>query len=357
MNFRSFLCAAALLFAPLCGASLWEASAADKGPLAEAAPAAGEGAKKAPPRAVAPFDARQARAHQEAWAKALGLAVESTNSVGAKMVLIPAGEFLMGSTDDQKEAALKIAESTKAKEEAIERRVEAELPQHRVVITKPFLLGRTEVTVGQFRKFVEASKYVTEAEQYGFGDAGGTMLTDKVDAEDKGKMWQTPGYEASDDMPVSELSWNDATAYCRWLSKQENVVYRLPTEAEWAFACRAGTTTLYFFGDDPAEFGKYGTFDENSGGQARPVGQRLPNAFGLCGMHGNVQEWCSDYYGEAWYAQSPVENPSGPEKSRYRVVRGGAWNFPVTYCRSATRTYFAPSHRYANLGFRLVREL
>ena len=125
----------------------------------------------APPIAKAPFDAATAKQHQQAWAKHLGTTVETTNGVGAKMILIPPGEFLMGSSDEQVAAAVKAAEENKTDTGTISRIQKAERPQHRVVITKPFLMGATEVTVGQFRQFVEATKYQTEAEKYGFGDS------------------------------------------------------------------------------------------------------------------------------------------------------------------------------------------
>ena len=307
--------------------------------------------------AVAPFDAAQAKVHQEAWAKHLGTQVETTNSVGAKMVLIPPGEFLMGSTDEQVEAALKVANEIKADSGVISRIEKAERPQHKVVITKPLLMSATEVTIGQFKKFVEASKYVTEAEQYGSGDSSGQSVDDKVTDAQKQRNWRTPGYAVTDDWPVVQITWNDAVAYCQWLSTQEKTTYRLPTEAEWEYACQAGTTTQYSFGDDYNELPKYGWHNKNAGGKSHPVGTLLPNPFGLFDMYGDLYEWCGDYYDEKWYSTSPPNDPNGPSVGSNRVLRGGGWNEKASNCRSASRHYGTPSYRHFSSGFRVAREL
>ena len=326
---------------------------------------------------VAPFDTKQAHAGQAAWAKHLGTKVETTNSIGMRMTLIPPGEFLMGSTDEQVAAALKAAEEIKADQATKDRIQKNERPQHRVVITKPMLMSATEVTVGQFRKFVEASKYVTEAEQYGFGNYS-DKASDKVKEADKASTGRSPGYPITDESPVSQVTWNDACAYCAWLSEQEQrrpwyrpdgkggwLVaahadgYRLPTEAEWEYACRAGTTTQYSFGDDYAELEQFGWFNKNAGGKAQPVALKLPNPFGLFDMHGNAQEWCQDWYDGKWYEKSPPIDPNGPSSGSNRVIRGGYWNYGASMTAVAFRSSTSPSYRIydINLGFRIVRVL
>ncbi len=329
---------------------------------------------EAPPPAKAPFDAAQAKAHQAAWAKHLGASVEQENQAGMKMVVIPPGEFLMGSTDEQVEAALKVAEEIKTDQGTKDRIQKAERPQHRVVISKPFLMSATEVTVGEFGKFVAATKYVTEAEQFGFGNSGEKVLSDKISEKDRGVSWKSPGYAVTDESPVSQVTWNDACAFCNWLSEQEKrtpcyrpdgsgswiVVaksngYRLPSEAQWEYACRAGTTTQYSFGDDYQELREYGWFNKNSNGRAMPVGLKPGNAFGLHDMHGNLWEWCQDFWDEKWYEKSPRNDPNSPDSGSIRVLRGGYWYNNASNCRSACRLYYTPSYRFNYLGFRPVR--
>ncbi len=312
---------------------------------------------RVPPVAQAPFDAKTARTYQEAWAKHLGTTVEVVNSTGAKMVLIPPGEFLMGSSDQQIAAALKEAEEVKADQGAKDRIQKSERPQHRVILTKPLRIGTTEVTIGQFRKFVEAAKYVTEAEQYGFGDSAEKVLTDKITTIQKQRNWRNPGYAVTEDLPVTQITWNDATAYCKWLSAQEKTTYRLPSEAEWEYACRAGTTTQYSFGDDANLLEQFGWFYKNAGGKSHPVGTKSANAFGLRDMHGNLYEWCHDVYDEKWYERPATSDPRGPISGANRVIRGGTWPYPASYCRSAARYFNTPSSRSAYYGFRCVQVL
>jgi formylglycine-generating enzyme required for sulfatase activity/serine/threonine protein kinase len=306
-----------------------------------------------PPSAKAPFDAKTARAHQAAWAKHLGKQIETVNSVGAKMILIPPGEFLMGSTDEQVEAALKVAEDN-----AIDRIQKAERPQHKVIIADPLFMSATEVTIGQFRQFVAATNYVTEAEQYGFGDAASKAVdaAEVTDAQ-KRKNWRDPGYKVTDKLPVSQVSWNDAVEYCKWLSKQEQAIYRLPTEAEWEYACRAGTTTQYSFGDDKTLLDQYGWYNKNSAGMAHPVGTKLPNGWGLFDMHGSLYEWCGDYYDTNWYEKRAPNLSQGPLDGTHRSIRGCSWDLNASSCRSAYRGFYAPSGRHRFNGFRCVRTI
>ncbi len=325
---------------------------------------------------IAPFDAKQAHAGQEAWAKHLGKTVEQTNLIGMTLVLIPPGEFLMGSTPELNALGVKIAEEIdKLKPaDAMFQWLKEEMPQHRVALTKPLLMGMTEITIGQFKKFVEATSYVTEAEQYGFGDSVGKTIDEKVTPEQKKRTWQTPGYAVNDDSPVTQVTWNDAVQFCNWLSEQENLKpcyrkdadnwillvaaggYRLPTEAEWEYACRAGTTTQFWFGDDVAELEQHEWYGKNAGGRARAVGLKSPNPFGLYDMAGNVREWCWDNYDGKWYdGSSPPNNPTGPSAGSSRVIRGGNWSYSASYCRSACRVHSTPSNRYYGGGFRPVR--
>jgi formylglycine-generating enzyme required for sulfatase activity len=242
-----------------------------------------------------------------------------SNTIGMKLVLIPAGTFLMGSPDADKDAD------------------PDEKPRHRVRITRPFYLGTTEVTQGQYR-----------------------AVTGENPSHFKG----------SDDLPVENVSWNDAIAYCNKLSELEGLKpyyqfgpgvpsggdgYRLPTEAEWEYACRAGSTTRYSFGDDAASLGEYAWFDGNSGEKTHPVGQKRPNAWGLYDMHGNVWEWCRDGWDADYYKNSPVADPLGPSQAAFRVIRGGGWNFNPRHARSANRDWITPGLRYDFLGFRLAR--
>jgi formylglycine-generating enzyme required for sulfatase activity len=148
------------------------------------------------------------------------------------------------------------------------------------------------------------------------------------------------------------ISWNDAIVYCGWVSQLLSSEYRLPTEAEWEYACRAGSTTAYHFGKDVTELSEYAWYKNNSGLKTNAVGQKKPNCWGLFDMHGNVWEWCSDWYGE--YPGSAVTNPTGSSNGLNRVIRGDSWLIEAMYCRSADRFKDNPSTRVSDLGFRLA---
>ncbi len=176
--------------------------------------------------------------------------------------------------------------------------------------------------------------------------------------------------------PVEQVRWSDVVRYCnarsrldgrepcydlqRWECNFDANGYRLPTEAEWEYACRAGTKTAYSFGNSPSKLKDYAWFKDNSGSKPRPVGQKRPNPWGLYDMHGNVWEWCNDYYKVDYYQQSPEENPKGPKAGETKVVRGGAWKFSADSCRSAYRYNEDPGYvdacfGYDIYGFRCVR--
>ena len=182
--------------------------------------------------------------------------------------------------------------------------------------------------------------------------------------------WRSTGFAQADAHPVVNVSWNDATEFCRWLSREEGNTYRLPTEAEWEYACRAGTTTRYSHGNDSEGVAKVGNvadaafeaqFPELKGvikasdgyAYTSPAGKFLPNPFGLYDMHGNVWEWCADWYDAEYYAKSPMNNPAGPATGEERVYRGGGWFNCARGFRSASRSGGVPDNRHLTLGFRV----
>ncbi|MCH8047698.1 MAG: SUMF1/EgtB/PvdO family nonheme iron enzyme [Planctomycetes bacterium] len=234
-----------------------------------------------------------------------------TNSIAMKFKLIPAGEFTMGSPTSEKNRG-------------------DDEKQHRVKITKPFYLGVHEVTQGEFEKVMGTSPW-------------------------KGKERVKEG----SDYPASYISWDDAVEFCKKLSAKEGRTYRLPTEAQWEYACRADSKTAYSFGSDASKLGEYAWYDDNADevGEkyAHLVGQKRANAYGLYDMHGNVHEWCSDCYGEEYYAASDTVDPTGPTKGSIRMFRGGAWNGSVGRCRSASRMGDTPGYRDWDTGFRVAR--
>jgi sulfatase modifying factor 1 len=189
-------------------------------------------------------------------------------------------------------------------------------------------------------------------------------------------MGENPSRWQADKNPVEQVRWSDAVKYCNARSLKEGLLpcydlqtwqcnfdangYRLPTEAEWEYACRAGTATMYFFGNDSSKLTDYAWLDENSGGKPHPVGQKPPNPWGLYDMCGNVWEWCNDFYKVDYYQQSPEENPRGPDAGETKVVRGGAWKFSADSCSSGYRYNEAPGYSdvcfgYDIYGFRCVR--
>ena len=304
--------------------------------------------------------------------------VSATNRLGMRFVHVPAGEFRMGSD----ESAQALAHAFPNAERRRLLQLADEAPVHRVHITRDFWLGQTPVTVEQFQRFVEASGYVPESIRdgtggYGFNpdyDPARTLRGDAFEGRDPRYSWRNPGFAQTGEHPVVNVTWNDAAAMARWLGARENARCRLPTEAEWEYAARAGTRTRYPGGDDPQVLlATANTFDRSSAAHwprwskqagagsdgyafTAPVGRFAPNAFGLYDMIGNVWEWVADWYGEDYYQHSPVDDPQGPANGTVRVRRGGSWHTWPLYARVAFRNWNSPQTRYVLVGFRLLCE-
>ena len=278
-----------------------------------------------------------------------------TNSLGMKFALIDSGMLDMGSPESDKDAE------------------PDEKPVHRVRISKSFYLGTTEVTRAQFRKFAEEKPYLTQAEGNPPGSWGWNEATQKYQGV-PGLNWKNPGFDQDDDHPVVNVSYNDAKAFAAWLSQKEGKSYRLPTEAEWEYSCRAWSTSRYSFGDDPEGLAAVGNVCDGTAKEKHPnwaesiaarddhvftapVASFRPNKFGLYDMHGNAWEWCSDGYDADYYKHSPVDNPTGLESSPNRVHRGGGWLDVPSNFRSGNRHGGSPNSRSAHLGFRLALDL
>jgi formylglycine-generating enzyme required for sulfatase activity len=236
------------------------------------------------------------------------LAKEIKNKLGMALVLIPKGMFKMGSPA--------IEEGREPKDKGSER-------LHDVEITKPFYMGKFEVTKGEFAAFVRA------------------------------KSWPNAGTGATDRHPVATVSWEDAVAFCEWLSQKEGKKYRLPTEAEWEYSCRAHTKTRFHSGEDEASLKKVANYWE-SGPNSIPVGTLEANAFGLHDMHGNVWEWCQDWYATD-YNTGDKQDPQGPSAGAARVLRGGSWRNQAFWCRAAAREAIQVADPGNDIiGFRVV---
>ena len=251
------------------------------------------------PQAVAPFDKDQAREFQRLTAEFLGFPADETLDLGKgatmTMKLIPAGEFDMGDVGDEEEE-----------------------PVHRVKLTRPFYLGIYPVTQAQYQAV----------------------------------MGEDPSDFKGSDRPVEMVSWNDARKFCKKLSQQLAQAFSLPTEAQWEYACRAGTTTDYCFGDDEGDLSDYAWYEDNSDDGTHPVGRKSETSFGLYDMHGTVWEWCHDRYGS--YSSGPQTDPVGPGTGSDRVRRGGGWYGYASDCRVAIRGSIPPTYAGDDLGFRVV---
>jgi formylglycine-generating enzyme required for sulfatase activity len=290
------------------------------------------------------------------------------NSLGMTLVPIPAGEFWMGRAESTDELARAFPHYEAERLTALF----DEQPLHRVHITRRFLLGAHAVTLGQFRAFVERSGYRTEAERDGTGGWGYNPAIAYFEGRKLEYSWRDPGFPQDDRHPVVNVTWNDAVALCEWLSRQEGRHYRLPSEAEWEYACRAGTTTRFHSGDSPDDLArvanlydaacrplfpqweKFALPAQDGFAFTAPVGSFAANAFGLFDMHGNVWEWCADWYADDYYRHAPLEDPPGPAEGVVRVRRGGSWHSWPLYARSAYRNWNAPETRYVLVGMRLA---
>jgi len=285
------------------------------------------------------------------------LTLDLGQNVTMQMKWIPAGEFLTSKPSDD------VMGSPAA-------------PKIKVAITKPFYMASTEVTRGQFEAFVSQSGYRTEAEARGWG-----TYWDKASKSNKpipGRDWRHPGYEQDSDHPVACVTWNDANRFCHWLGEKTGRHVRMPTEAEWEYACRAGTTTRFQWGDKAdAAKGWCNLTDETlrqalmksvppgitsdnpicswSDGYAftSPAGRFKPNAWGLFDMHGNLWEWCADWQGNAYPGDGSSVDPHGPINGTKRVIRGGCWAEPPMFARSLSRVGWEPDNADFGVGFRV----
>jgi formylglycine-generating enzyme required for sulfatase activity len=238
---------------------------------------------------------------------------ELTNSIGMKLKLIPKGTFDMGSAANDPGADL-------------------DEPLHQVTLSRDFYIGQFEVTQSQYKDVLG-----TNPSQF--------PRDKKIDPAN---------------YPVEGVSWLDAVEFCQRLSelpeeKKAGRIYRLPTEAEWEYACRAGSPAAFCFGNDPQLLSKYAWFDKNGGGQTHPVGLKRPNDWGLYDMHGNAWEWVADWY--EVYPRKSVTDPKGPRSGKDRVYRGASWNYSPDYHRSANRTATAPTFRgfeFLSISFRVA---
>jgi formylglycine-generating enzyme required for sulfatase activity len=241
---------------------------------------------------------------------AAGLAPRRSIDLGGgvtmEFVLIPAGSFYMGSPSEEKH------------------RNSDEGPVRRAQITKPFYMGKYEVTQAQY----------------------------------KAVMGSNPSHFSDGDLPVESVSWQEAMSFCNKLTTRYGSCFRLPTEAQWEYACRAGSQSRFYYGDDPdyAQLAQYAWYDDNSEEMSHRVGQKRPNKFGVYDMHGNVWEFCSDWWAVDYEKAASVD-PTGPTSGTSRVVRGGSWYGAFMYCRSAARERISPDYQTDFVGFRVVMDL
>ncbi|KPA11259.1 serine/threonine protein kinase [Candidatus Magnetomorum sp. HK-1] len=227
-----------------------------------------------------------------------------TNSIGMILVHIPAGSFVMGG------------------DEVAEQADEMERPRHRVTINKPFYLGRYPVTQSEWIAVMN----------------------------------NNPSHFEGDRNPVEQVSYHDVYQFIDKLNSLEKTkAYRLPYEAEWEYAARAGTQTTYYFGNSTGKLETAAWFRKNSGKKTHPVGKLSSNPWGLYDMHGNVHEWCEDWFDKKYYAVSAKKNPTGPKKGLAKSLRGGDWGSEDWHCRAASRSLGSPDRRGNRLGFRLFR--
>lgn len=311
-----------------------------------------------------PFEAESDRVVRETLEAIIDLGTDEsvqsfTNVLGMKMVRIPEGSFIMGSS----EADIAWAMTTLAQGQPLS--LENEYPFHKVRISRPFFISATEVTVGQFKAFVEETGYVTDAEQ----DGGGQVFDEDDGRFERksGSSWKAPGWQITDSQPVTMVSYYDAVAFCDWLAAKEKLPYRLPTEAQWEYAARGNIPMAQFpwgdalpdgskanYADRSTKFEWRDRFADDGHETVAPVGSYEANGFGLYDMAGNVLEWVRDYYGEDYYRMSPEVDPEGPGHGENRVTKGGEWTFGPVNMRCAFRGWSRPDGAFYNTGFRVV---
>ena len=268
---------------------------------------------------------KEAQEKQQQAAKSLGAPVNDTLDLGKgvtmKVVLIPAGKFMMGSKFSAADTAQKYGGPKDFHTN--------EHPQHEVTISRSFYIGLYEVTQTQWRAVM------------------GTEPWDGLECAKSG-----------DNNAASYISWEDATKFCKALSEKTGRKVELPTEAQWEYACRAGATTVYCFGDDVSKLGDYAWYYENARDKdekyAHAVGRKKPNAFGLYDMHGNVYEWCRDWYDGEFYGKAKDVDPENTTGTEFRVLRGGSWYTLDEHSRAANRSAGSIDEHFEFNGFRVV---
>lgn len=301
-----------------------------------------------PPALQAPFDADAARQGQDAWARHLGQPARTTNSLGISMILIPPGTFTQGDDTLVHEVARRDPGRYWTPERAADN-AKHDGPAHPVTLTQPFRISATEVTLAQFAAFIQATGHVPEAVRDGKGGdsrgfGSGPDFT-----------WQQPygpQGQALPDFPVTQITPGDAAAFCAWLSQKEGKRHFLPTESQWEWAARAGSRTLWFFGDDPDALPAHAV---TGSPRHQRVAQKIPNAFGLHDVAGNVWEWTADF--GAPYPGPDRRTDPAPAPSGTHAVRRGGWAAvePIE-TRSAHRKWSPVAYRGAHVGFRVARD-
>jgi len=283
-----------------------------------------------------------------AWAEAntnqLSLRVDAVQAF--EFIWIKPGQFVMGAPDSDK-----LAEPD-------------EKPQRLVRIEHGFYLGRTTVTLGQFRQFVQETGYKTDAETdqrpHYRGAHGYNATRHRFEGYFPQYTWRNPGWPMTDAFPVCNVSWNDAVAFCKWLGTKATMKARLPTEAEWEYACRAGSETAYSFGEPADLLAKYAWYTVNSPHHSQSVGTLRPNEYGVFDMHGNAWEWTQSVYREVGKTEGGMirddkEESEDINNQESRVLRGGSFVVPASIVRSSFRHSNVPANRLSNNSFRPAR--